>query len=124
MNSNEDIQHAKFSDAFATRLHRLKPGQKIRVIVMLQTENSGILLSRTRARRDRTAVSASIRKSAQKTLPEIDGILERFNGKRLAMSPDALGCIPIETTAAGVIALAASEHVKAVLEDQQISLLT
>ena len=48
--------------------------------------------------------------------------LERFDGKRLA-NVDALGCIPVEITASGVLALAASEHVKAILEDQPISLL-
>jgi hypothetical protein len=63
------------------------------------------------------------RKSAEAALPDIDGILKRFNGKRLATSPDALGCIPVETTAAGITALAASERVKAILEDQPISLI-
>jgi hypothetical protein len=55
-------------------------------------------------------------------LGEIDGILERFDGKRSA-DVNALGSIPAETTARGIAALAASEHVKAILEDQPISLL-
>jgi hypothetical protein len=56
-------------------------------------------------------------------LPDLDHILERFDGKRLGTSLDALGCIPVETTAEGIYALAASKHVKAILEDQPISLI-
>jgi hypothetical protein len=42
---------------------------------------------------------------------------------RKATIKNALGSIPVETTARGIAALAASEHVKAILEDQPISLL-
>jgi hypothetical protein len=84
-------------------------------------------VEKTSARRpsrvSRQATIAIIRQSAEPALLEIDRILERFDGQRLAASADALGCVPIETTAAGITALAASEHVKAILEDQPISLL-
>jgi hypothetical protein len=76
-----------------------------------------------RTRGNRQATIKAMRKSGEQALPDIDRILARFDGKRLAAKPDALGSIPVETTAAGVIALAASEHVKAILEDQAISLI-
>jgi len=122
-NSNDDIQQDKLSSEFARRLHHLKPGQKIRAIVMLHTENAGIPPARTSMRGKRQVIIEGIRKSTASTFPDLDRILERFNGKRLATSPDVLGCIPIETTADGINALAASEHVKTILEDQPISLI-
>jgi hypothetical protein len=41
-------------------------------------------------------------------------------GERLTDDVDVLGSITVETTAEGIKALAASEHVKAILEDQSI----
>ena len=49
-----------------------------------------------------------------------DDILTRYDGKRLATSADALGCVPVETVAAGIKALAESEQIEAILEDQPI----
>jgi hypothetical protein len=46
-----------------------------------------------------------------------------FIDKKLTTNPDALGSISVETTAAGIAALAASEHVKAIIEDQAVSLV-
>ena len=36
---------------------------------------------------------------------------------------NALGSLPVETTSSGILALAESGHVKAILEDQEFSLL-
>ena len=74
-------------------------------------------------RHHRQKMIESIRNSAQPALTDIDQILKRFHGKRLAGEPDALGCIPIETTAAGISALAESDYIKTILEDQPVSLL-
>ncbi|MBI3988994.1 MAG: hypothetical protein HY347_05195 [candidate division NC10 bacterium] len=120
---NEDPRKDKISPAFKARLDRLGPRQKVRVIVMLRTKDAGKAPGRRRSREDRQAAIEVIRKSAEQALIDIDKILERFDGRRLATSPDALGSIPVETTAAGITALATSEHVKAILEDQPISLL-
>jgi hypothetical protein len=54
---------------------------------------------------------------------EIDRVLARFGGRGLAERVDALGGLPVETTPAGVRALAATEGVKAILENQTVSLL-
>jgi len=59
-----------------------------------------------------------------KLLEELDRILGQHEGKRLAESPNALGCVPIEATREGVLAVAESELVEAVLEDQPISALS
>ena len=62
------------------------------------------------------------RKSAERALTDIDAILKRHDGRRLARRPNALGSVPVETTAAGIKALASSRWVQAILEDQPISL--
>ena len=116
----DDPQKGKIGPEFSTRLGRLSPQQKVRAIVMVRTENARERTGRRQLRINRQANVEAIRKSAQQVLSNIDGILERFDGKRLA-NVDALGCIPVETTPAGVQALAASEYVKAILEDQAIS---
>jgi hypothetical protein len=84
--------HSKISREFSRRLDRLQPRDKVRAIVMLR----------------------------EAALPEIDQILERFDGHRLAEHPNAVGAIPVETTVRGVIALAGADCVKTILEDQNI----
>ena len=62
----------------------------------------------------------AMRNSGKQALGYIRKIIQDFGGKQLAESPNVLGTIPIEISAAGVSALADSDVVKAVLEDQQI----
>ena len=47
----------------------------------------------------------------------------QFDGRRLTDDVDALGAVPVETTAEGVNALAALEQVRVIIEDQPVSLL-
>jgi hypothetical protein len=47
--------------------------------------------------------------------------LKRHHGKRLKSEIDALGAVPVITTATGINALTGSEHVKAIIEDQALS---
>ena len=122
-NSDNTAQHSKINREFAAQLDRFSPQQKVHAIVLLRTKDGGTAAPQRRSRGDRQATIEAIRQSAEQALEEIDGILERFDGKRLA-DVNALGSIPVETTARGIAALAASEHVKAILEDQPISLLT
>lgn len=120
--SNNNFQAAKISSQFNVRLSRLGPKQKVRAIVLLRMP---IIESSTRqvSRTQRKALLENVRQAAESAFPFIDEILEQVGGKRLADSADALGSIPVETTAAGIRALAASEYVKAILEDQPISSL-
>src|SRR2546426_9371482 len=121
--SDNTAQHSKISRECAARLDRYGLKQKVRAIVLLRTKETGTATTQRRSRVNRQATVEAVRQSAEQDLGEIDGILERFDGRRLA-DVNALGSIPVETTARGIAALAASEHVKAILEDQPISLLT
>jgi hypothetical protein len=120
---NKDPQKDKLSTEFKARLDRLGPQQKVRAIVMLHGKDTGKTPARRQSSAERQAAIESVRKSAEQALVDIDRILECFDGQRLAKSPDALGSISVETTAAGITALASCGHVKAILEDQPISLL-
>ena len=117
---NEPRKNGKISSEFAARLDSLAPQQKIRAIVLLNAKNTGKSTRYRQSRAERQAAIKVIRKSAEQALDYIDGVIERFGGQRLAESPDALGSIPVETTAAGINALAESEKVRAILEDQAI----
>jgi hypothetical protein len=55
-------------------------------------------------------------------LQEVDAILARFHGRRLAEGPNALGYIPVETTSSGIRALAQSDSVRGIIEDQPVRL--
>jgi hypothetical protein len=116
--------HPKISREFSLRLDQLRPRDKVRAIVMLRPESNGagnaISGARRPTRADRQSKAEKISQSAESALPEIDEILEKFNGQRLAEHPNALGAIPVETTADGVIALAEAECVKTIMEDQPI----
>ncbi|HEX6861229.1 MAG TPA: hypothetical protein VF414_00345 [Thermoanaerobaculia bacterium] len=116
------MQTAKISDQFSARLDQLRPRQKVRAIVMLDAGQPAPA-SRREARARRSMAVTEVREAAEAALPDLDRILERHQGRRLADHADALGCVPVEATADGISALAASEHVKAILEDQPISLL-
>ena len=119
--SNIDLSHRpKISPEFATRLMTLEPQQKIRVIVLLQipeTENKTV---KRQTRIERKNTIQFVRNNANLALANITTILQNFEGKTLTEQPDLLGSIPIELTAPGVTALAQSEFVKTIIEDQPI----
>jgi hypothetical protein len=111
---------AKISPIFAARLEQLGPKEKVRAIIMLKTTNTQ---GTTKERPTKTARRAAINKTRQavaEVLPDIDRILKRHHGRRLKSEIDALGTVPVVTTPAGINALTASEHVKAIFEDQAI----
>lgn len=118
-----DIQNSKISREFQARLDHLKPEQKVRAIVMLRTKKAQPVRSNDRSVSNRQAIIDLVRRTAEAALSDIDSILERFNGKRLEGGVSALATISVEATADGIKALAQSEHVKAILEDQAISSL-
>lgn len=121
---------SKISPEFGARLEHLKPQQKIRAVVMLETDRSeggrgtGSPMPPAPARRqtpeERQAAIACIRTAAQRSLEEIRPILEAFHANLLASSPDAVGAVPVEIDAAGIPALAQSNRVRTILEDQEI----
>ena len=119
---SSELRPPKISREFSARLARLEPRQKVRAIVMLRTEDAGTPMGKRQSPVERKATVERIKQSAETILPAVDHILERFGGRRLAEQVNALGSIPVESTSAGIHALAASEHVKAILEDQSLSL--
>ena len=114
----------KIGPRFAETLCHLRPGQKVRAIVLLRSDNSAGTAGRRGSSHQRQAAIEAARRASEPGLREIDRILDRHKGTRLATHADVLGSIPVETTAAGVSALASSEHVRAILEDQPISLIS
>jgi hypothetical protein len=112
----------KISSAFSARLARLGPGDKVHAIVLLRTGKTGTRSSKRQSSAEREAAVRATRESAERALPDIDDILKEHDGRRLSRRPDALGFMPVETTAAGIKALARSRWVQAVLEDQPIHL--
>ncbi|MFL6211876.1 MAG: hypothetical protein ACJ74W_23725 [Pyrinomonadaceae bacterium] len=113
----------KISAEFKTRLARLKPTQKVRAIVLLRAGGRPLKTTRRRNELERKRAVTSVRAHAQTVLPEIDHILAEFNSQRLARQVDALGSITVEATGKALKALAASEHVQAIIEDQPVNLL-
>jgi len=62
-----------------------------------------------------------IRDAAVDGLHEVDAVLTRFQGRRLSEALSSIGTLPVETTAAGIWALAALVSVKSIMEDQPVS---
>jgi len=112
----------KISSEFSARLARLGPGDKVHAFVLLRTGTTSSRSSTRQNRSEREAAVKAARKSAERALTDIDKILKQHDGRRLARRPNALGSMPVETTAAGIKALARSRSVQAVLEDQPIRL--
>jgi hypothetical protein len=112
----------KISSEFSTRLARLEPGDKVHAFVLLRTSGTSSRSGERQSRAERKAAAEAARKSAERALTDIDSILKRHDGRRLARRPNALGSMPVETTAAGIKALASSRWVQAILEDQPVRL--
>ena len=119
--ANVNLSHRpKISPEFATRLMTLEPQQKIRVIVLLQIPEAENKTIKRQTRGERQNTIQSVRNNANQALANITNILQNFEGKTLTEQPDLLGSIPIEITAPGVTALAQSDVVKTIIEDQPI----
>jgi hypothetical protein len=112
--------NSKISREFSRRLDLLQPRDKVRAIVMLRADGNGGSGAGRPSRAERQDVAEQISQAAEDALPEIDQILERYEGRRMAEHPSAVGAIPVETTVGGVIALARADCVKTILEDQNI----
>jgi hypothetical protein len=108
----------KVSHGFKARLNRLRRDETVRAIVLLNWN-----ASTQSGKRNRAETVRAVRGALASVVDEIDGILARTGGRKLAQAADALGSLPVETTPAGIDALVSSSFVKAVLEDQAISLL-
>lgn len=120
----EDPGDNKISPAFRARLNRMNQQQKVRAIIVVRLGDTEVAPGRRQSPSQRQAVIEAMHKSAEPALAEIDRVLRQFGGKRLASNVNALGAVPVETTPEGITALATLDSVKAILEDQPISLLS
>lgn len=120
MHDSSVIDRNKLNPEFAARLNQLAPDQKIRVIVLLQVEETANLNRNRQLWIERQAAIQSVQISAAQSLANIDCIIQHFDGRSLVDHPDLLGSLPIEINAAGVNALTKSDAVKAVMEDRSV----
>jgi len=114
---------SSISSEFSARLKQLDPQQRMRVMVVLRAAGPAVERGRRQSSVQRRARIETIRDATEHAVKTIDGILERFHGRRLSAEVNALGIVPVETTVAGVKALASSDQIKAVLEDQPVALI-
>ena len=110
----------KISRELDSRLRSLPPEGMVRALVLLATGVPAAARSRRLSRDERRSAVAAIRQAGAGALDRIDEILAGHSGTRLAAA-GSLGTIPVETTASGIRALAASDQVKTILEDQKIA---
>lgn len=101
----------------------MRPKEKVQAVVLLRTGQARGSSGRRQSREERAATVEAMRRSSERALDEVDNILSNYSGERLAARPDALGSIPVETTAAGIGALASSRWVQAILDDQEVHLI-
>jgi hypothetical protein len=110
----------KISSELASRLRRLEPGHQMRIVLFLETPPLPAQTARQTPDARQESVE-TVKQLTQRALSGIDRILANHDGKRLSKGPNALGSLTVETTAAGVSALARSKWVKSVVEDQPIT---
>lgn len=122
--SEDDVTTEKISREFSARLARRPPNEQFRAIVLLREAAETDSHGRRKSTAERKAAIAARRLVIEAAVPEIQAILKKYGGMQLPNQLDALGGLAVETTPAGIRALAACEHVRAILEDQPISLIT
>jgi len=114
----------KISREFAARLEGRKSDDMVRAIVMLETAPAARGTGRRALRTQRKKLTEAMQRSVAAVADEIAEILEKFGGRRLGRRLDTLGSLAVETTPAGIKALSECPRVRAILEDQSISLIS
>lgn len=114
---------SKVSAEFSDRLDLLSPDRKLHAVVLLNTGASGEKTSRRQTRTERRVKLDQLREAARSVLEKVDAVLSECGGRRLDRDVTALGTVAVEATPAGIQALARLKSVKAVFEDQPVSLL-
>ncbi|MEM8830305.1 MAG: hypothetical protein AAGE96_13240 [Cyanobacteria bacterium P01_G01_bin.19] len=117
-----DSSKQKISPEFAAKLNSYPPTAKVRVIVLLQSASQQNN-SHRQNRQERKAAIQAMQDSVKKSWQIVDRLIEKYDGKKSTNQPDALGSMAIEITPSGVNALALSDAVKAIVEDQKIRFL-
>jgi hypothetical protein len=113
----------KISPQFARRLAELAPDAIARAVVLLDIGPAPAVEQGRPSKAARRAIAESIQKATEPALAEVDRLLECSGGRRVRQGPDLFGSVPVEAPARTLLALAESEHVRALLEDQPLSML-
>ena len=114
----------KISQEFATRLEHRKSNELLRAVVMLETATPTRGRGRRALRTQRKKLTEAMQHSVDAAAGDIAEILKKFGGRRLEHQLDTLGSLAVETTPAGIKALSECPRVRAILEDQSISLIS
>lgn len=114
----------KISREFAARLESRSQTELIRAVVMLKTERTAKGTGRRALRTHRKELTEAAQRSVEAAEDDIAEILERFGGHRLERKLDTLGSLAVETTPAGIKALTECPQVRAIVEDQPLSLIS
>ena len=115
---DKPAERKAISDEFLNRIQKLTQKEKVRAVVQIRTPRFGS--GRRQSKEERDKVISAKQEFLTEMLGTIDRLLDEHGGKRLS-DPNALACFGVETTADGVMNLAKSDLVEAVLEDQKIS---
>jgi hypothetical protein len=98
------------------RLRASRPDDRLRVVLLVAAPAGAV----ARPRRRRAETGARMRAAAHDLLPAVDLLLTSHGGVRLSAEATVLGTLAVETTSAGVQALARLPAVEAVLGDQEL----
>lgn len=110
----------KISAEFERRLADREPGSTVQAMLLIGIPFGKIFPSRLERKAKRKEMQQATSTVAVAVLPEIDRVLARFGGRRLADNVDALGALPVETTPEGIRALADAAVVRAIMENQAV----
>ncbi len=113
---------AKISFEFAKRIEGFGKHDLVRAIVTLAIPAAGTPDVARNRRARRNEVIAKRRDPSKTSLDALDAALALHGGKRLG-GTTLLGTVPVETTPAGIDALAALDSVRSIMEDQPITLI-
>jgi hypothetical protein len=115
----------KISQEFATRLSQRKPDEPVRVVLMLSSAPAAADRGRRALKERRAELAEAARREVEEAEHDVDHVLEEYGGQRLTGGNlSTLGGLVVETTPAGVMALAQCPQVRVVMEDQTISLIS
>jgi hypothetical protein len=98
------------------RLRASGPDDRLRVVLLVAAPAGAV----ARRRHRRADTGARIQAAARDLLPAVDSLLTAHGGERLSAEATVLGTLAVETTPAGVQALARLPAVEAVLGDQEL----
>lgn len=110
----------KISPEFERHLAIRDPGSTVQAVLLISVPSGKTPSSRQDRIAKRGEMKDRLQAAAESALSEIDQVLARFGGRRLADSVNALGSLPVETTPAGIRALADTSGVQAILENQRV----